>query len=103
MGTFERIASLSVQIDGIAYERQSQPVSSDFERVSTAIVMRGNGQEGRGEDICYTPGDHDLLPVPETLGLAGSHTLAGLSERLDGNDLFTGEPGMPAARDYRRW
>ena len=103
MGTFDRLAPLALHIDDVAYERRSQPVSSDFERVATTIVMRGGGHEGRGEDICYTPTDHDLFPAPETLGLAGSHTIASLSQQLDGLALFTGEPGMPAARDYRRW
>ena len=76
---------------------------SGFERVATAIVMRGGGHEGRGEDICYTPSDHDLFPEPGSLGLAGSHTFATRLEQLDGGTLFTGEPGMPASRDYRRW
>src|SRR3954454_8245260 len=101
MGTFERIAPLPVLVSDIAYERTSQTVSSGFERVSTTIVMRGGGHEGRGEDICYTPADHDLLPEPGSLGLAGTHTIETLAEQLNGKDLFTGEPGMPAARDYR--
>jgi hypothetical protein len=103
MGTYDRIASLPLLIDDVAYERQSQAVSSGFERVSTAIVMRGGGHEGRGEDICYTPADHDLLPAPGSLGIEGTHTMATLAEQLDGRDLFTGDPGMPASRDYRRW
>ncbi len=103
MGTSDRIASLNVLIDDVAYERQSQAVSSGFERVSTTIVMRGGGHEGRGEDICYVPADHDLFPEPASLGLAGSHTIASASERLGSQDLFTGEPSVPPSRDYRRW
>ena len=38
--------------------------------------MRGGGHEGRGEDICYAPDDHDLFPEPGSLGLGGSHTIA---------------------------
>jgi hypothetical protein len=52
MGTFDRIAPLPLLIDDVAYERTSEMVSTGFERVSTAIVMRGGGHEGRGEDIC---------------------------------------------------
>ena len=103
MGTYDRISPLPVLVDDLAYERKSQTVSSGFERVSTTIVMRGGGHEGRGEDISYTPTDHDLFPAPEALGLAGSHTIATLSAHLDGCALFTGEPGMHAAHDYRRW
>jgi hypothetical protein len=103
MGTYDRIAPLGVLIDDVAYERTSQEVSSGFERLSTAIVLRGGGHEGRGEDICYTPADHDLFPDPGSLGLEGPNTIASLSAHLDSCELFTGEPGMPASRDYRRW
>ena len=84
MGTYDRIAPLPVLIDDVAYERQSRAVSSGFERVSTTIVMRGGGVEGRGEDICYAAPDHDLLPEPGSLGLAGTHTIASVAEQLDG-------------------
>jgi hypothetical protein len=103
MGTYDRIAPLPVLIDDVAYERQSKAVSSGFERVSTTIVMRGGGHEGRGEDICYAPADHDLMPEPGSFGLAGTNTLASVAEQLDGCELFTGDPSMPASRDYRRW
>src|SRR3954454_16173414 len=103
MGTFERIAPLPVLVSDIAYERTSQTVSSGFERVSTVIVMRGGGHEGRGEDICYAPADHDLLPAPETLELAGSHTIGSLSQHLDGRPVVTGGPRKEGPYDYRRW
>ena len=103
MGTYDRIAPLPVLIDDVAYERQSKAVSSRFERVSTTIVMRGGGVEGRGEDICYAAPDHDLLPEPGSLGLAGTQSIASVAEHLDSHDLFTGDPSMPASRDYRRW
>jgi hypothetical protein len=103
MGTYDRLGPLGLQIDEIAYERRSQPVSSEFERVATTIVMRGAGCEGRGEDICYAAADHDFLPASGALGLEGSLTLATLSGQLDRRELFTGEPSMPASRDYRRW
>jgi hypothetical protein len=103
MGTYDRLAPLTVRIDDLAYERASMAVSSGFERVATTIVVRGGGHEGRGEDICYAPGDHDLFPQPDTLGLGGAHTIASASQQLDGCELFTGAPSMPASRDYRRW
>jgi hypothetical protein len=103
MGTYDRLAPLTVLIDDIAYERASQPVSSDFVRLATTIVVRGGGHEGRGEDICYAPTDHDLFPEPAALGLGGSHTIASAAQALDACALFTAEPSMPASRDYRRW
>jgi hypothetical protein len=103
MGTYDRIAPLAVQIDDVAYERASTAVSSGFERVATTIVVRGGGHEGRGEDIAYTAADHDLFPQPDSLGLGGSHTIASASQLLNGRELYTGDPSMPASRDYRRW
>ncbi|MDX6617661.1 MAG: hypothetical protein QOK36_47 [Gaiellales bacterium] len=103
MGTYDRIAPLTVQIDDVAYERASKAVSSGFERVATTIVVRGGGHAGRGEDICYVPADHDLLPQPESLGLGGTHTIASASQLLGARELFTADPSMPASRDYRRW
>jgi hypothetical protein len=103
MGTYDRIAPLPVLIDDVAYERTSQAVSSGFERVATTIVVRGGGHEGRGEDICYAAEDHDLFPPPASLGLGGAHTIASASQVLDGCELFTAAPSMPASRDYRRW
>ena len=104
MGTFDRIAPLPVQIDELAYERQSQAVSSDFERVSTTIVMRGGGHEGRGEDICYAAAGSRPLARARHRSASRARTRSPrVAEQLDGRDLFTGDPSMPASRDYRRW
>jgi hypothetical protein len=43
------------------------------------------------------------MPEPGSFGLAGTNTLASVAEQLDGCELFTGDPSMPASRDYRRW
>src|SRR6476659_3681542 len=103
MGTFDRIAPLTLLIDDLAYERTAETVSSGFERVSTVIVMRGGGQEGRGEDICYAPTDHELLTAPESLELTVSHTKGAHAKQLDVHALFTGEQSIHSTPDYRRW
>ena len=36
-------------------------VSSEFERKSTLIHLRGDGQEGVGEDVTYDARDHEVL------------------------------------------
>ena len=69
-----------------------------FERVSTTIVMRGGGHEGRGEDICYTPTDHDACRPAPARGRPRSPR-----SRAPRRRTCSRRPGLHAARDYRRW
>jgi L-alanine-DL-glutamate epimerase-like enolase superfamily enzyme len=95
------LADLRVRIDDYVVERREQAVSSEFTRVTTTVVLHGDGETGEGEDVTYTAADHDDFPVAEML--AGTWTLHEYSLRLDGLVLFPGEPQMDASRDYRRW
>src|SRR5207253_4734051 len=101
MASFERIAGLQLEVDGYDLERRDVAVSSEFTRVTTTVVLHGRGERGEGEDVTYTPGDHDGFPTD--LPLAGSWTLAEYSARLDAHDLFAREPEHVPYRDYRRW
>lgn len=94
-------ADLKVRIDDYSVERREQAVSSDFTRVTTTVVLHGGGEAGEGEDVTYTPEDHEDFPVGEML--AGTWSLHDYSMRLDGLELFAAEPQMSASRDYRRW
>jgi hypothetical protein len=100
MALFERMRDLGLVVEEIRTERRSVDVSSEFKRVTTIVVLSGQGVEGRGEDVTYTAGDHDWFPSLEP---AGATTLGALSAALDGPALFAGEPAMAASRDYRRW
>ena len=99
---YGRLARLPLGVDGYEVERTELDVSSGFRRVTTTVVLRGGGLEGRGEDVTYAAEDHDDYPL--TLPLSGAWTLDGFSERLGGLDLF---PGGPPQEDffrlYRRW
>src|SRR5271170_7711958 len=53
MSTWELLAELPVEIEDYALEPLSATVSSSFERKSTVIRLRGEGQEGTGEDVTY--------------------------------------------------
>ena len=99
-GLWDRLGGLVLDVESVATERASVAVSSNFERVTTTVVLRGGGEEGRGEDVTYTAEDHDWFPSFEP---PGASTLAAVSEALDGLRLFEGEPKMDASRDYRRW
>jgi L-alanine-DL-glutamate epimerase-like enolase superfamily enzyme len=101
MSLAERVTSLEVEIEGYELERRRVDVSSEFTRVTTTVVMRGRGEHGVGEDVTYTGEDHDGFP--ESLPLAGSHTVGELSRALDRHELFAGPPRMEVSTDYRRW
>jgi L-alanine-DL-glutamate epimerase-like enolase superfamily enzyme len=105
MATWDLLAELPVEIDGYELAALGMRFSPEFERLTTEIVLRGGGEEGRGEDVVYDPDDHRALRAAGPIhDLAGSFTLGSLAERLDGLDLFGDhEPSRLESRDYRRW
>ena len=99
---YARLADLRLTIDGYETRRHELDVSSGFRRVTTEIVLRGAGFEGRGEDVTYAAEDHDDYPA--ALPLAGEWSLDGFSVHLGGLDLFPGRPPQREFfRQYRRW
>jgi len=75
-------------------------VTPDFARATTTVVLRGGGEEGRGEDVTYQADLHDDVPVPP---VAGRWTLDSFSASLDGFAFFGETPVDHAGFDYRRW
>jgi L-alanine-DL-glutamate epimerase-like enolase superfamily enzyme len=98
---YDTIAGLELTVDGYELERASVDVSTGFTRMTTTAVLHGGGERGQGEDVAYTTEDH--ADFPTALPLAGTRTLRELSALLDAQTLYSHEPGMPAAHDYRRW
>jgi hypothetical protein len=98
---YDRLAELELEIDEYTLERRELDVTPEFVRVTTTVVLRGRGVEGRGEDVTYTAADHDGFPTE--LPLAGRRTLDEHSRLLDRCELFAHNPSMPAYADYRRW
>lgn len=104
MSSWERLAGLSVEIEGYELEPLRANVSSGFERLSTVIHMRGAGQEGQGEDVTYDGSDHEAAwEEGPTLPLAGTYTLASFCEHLATLDPFPREPEREVSRLYRTW
>jgi L-alanine-DL-glutamate epimerase-like enolase superfamily enzyme len=102
--TWERVADLPLEIEGYGLEPLQALVSSEFDRKSTVIRMKGAGQEGLGEDVTYDAVDHDILQASGSiLPLAGSWTMESFSERLASLDLFPQEPQREVSRRYRTW
>jgi hypothetical protein len=95
------LADLRVRIDDYTVQRRELAVSSSFTRVTTTVLLHGDGQTGEGEDVTYTPADHEHFPVEEML--SGTWSLHDYSARLNDLELFGEEPQMGASRDYRRW
>ncbi len=104
MSTWDTLAELAVEIDEYALEPMQASVSSDFERKSTVIRLRGAGEEGLGEDVTYDAVDHDILQAAgPTLPLAGRYTLAGFSAHLAEQQLFPQPPQREVSSRYRTW
>src|SRR5438477_8744157 len=100
---WDALRSLPVRIDDVATEGLSTSISPEFTRRTTVLHLRGAGEEGVGEDVTYSPDEHDADRFPQ-LELAGDWTLQSLAAHLDGVDLFpAGEADQRAYRDYRRW
>jgi hypothetical protein len=100
MSVWDELRGLDLNVEEVATERKSVDVSTQFTRVTTTVVLAGEGEQGRGEDVTYTAEDHDWFPDLEARGRT---TLGELSAELDGLQLFETEPAMPAWADYRRW
>ena len=100
---YDRLAELPIRS---SYELETADREfGDFTRPSTVIHLRGEGQEGVGEDVVYTVLDHiahrDAGPVHD---LTGPRTLGEACDLIGGLDLFPGAPPeYEASRHYRRW
>jgi hypothetical protein len=102
--TWESLATLPLVIEGYELERLERPFGPEFTRVTTIVRLRGESEEGMGEDVIYEAAEHDALHAfGPGLPLAGSWTMGSLAAHLDGLDLFPQPPAREPSRDYRRW
>ena len=104
MSTWELLAGLPVEIEDYVLQGLSATVSSDFERKSTLIRLRGAGEEGIGEDVTYDGVDQDVLQAAgPSLPLSGRFTVASFAERLAELELFPQPPQREVSARYRTW
>ena len=104
MSTYDLVGDLPVRIDDYELEGLVQNVSSDFERKSTIIHLRGDGEEGRGEDVVYDAVDHEISQkAGPILPLAGDWTIRSLSEHLTTLELFPEPAQREVSQLYRVW
>jgi len=88
---YQRIADLPLEIEDYALERR-ELVGPQWTRVTTTIVMRGRGLEGRGEDVTYQAEEHDALATAAPVDLSRVTTFAEAAAALGGFGV-----------GYRRW
>jgi L-alanine-DL-glutamate epimerase-like enolase superfamily enzyme len=104
MSTWETLAELPLEIDDYELEPLQATVSSDFERKSTLIRLRGGGEDGLGEDVTYDAVDHEIMQAAgPSLALAGRFTLGSFSEHLAELSLFEQPPQREVSSRYRTW
>jgi len=104
VSTWELLAGLPVEIEDYVLQGLSATVSSDFERKSTLIRLRGAGEEGIGEDVTYDGVDQDVLQAAgPSLPLSGRFTVASFAERLAELELFPQPPQREVSARYRTW
>ena len=92
MSTYDSVKDLPLEIDGYDLEPLEQEVARGFTLRRTVIVLRGGGEEGRGEEVDYNPViQQDFQARRGELALAGTHTLDSFSLLQSGQT------------EYRRW
>jgi L-alanine-DL-glutamate epimerase-like enolase superfamily enzyme len=104
VSTYGAIAELPLVIDSYELEGLRAEVSSDFERKTTVIRMRGGGEEGLGEDVTYDAVDHEVLQAAgASLALAGEYTVGSFAEHLATLEMFPQAPARDVSVRYRTW
>ncbi|HEV2819037.1 MAG TPA: hypothetical protein VGW11_00880, partial [Solirubrobacteraceae bacterium] len=100
MATWDLVADLPLRVEAYGLEGRERDVSSDFARKSTTIHLRGDGEEGLGEDVVYEASDHEAQQAAgPVLDLAGDWTLGSFSAALAEIDLF---PAKAPEREVSR-
>jgi len=101
---YDAVRDLPLEIEEQSLEGLELMTPTDFLRKTTVVRLRGRGEEGIGEDVTYTPEEHDRLQARAAeLDLAGRWTLHELSQQVAELPLFDAPPEQPQFVDYRRW
>jgi hypothetical protein len=92
MSTYDAVKDLPLEIDGYELEPLEQEVARGFTLRRTVVVLRGGGEEGRGEEVDYNPViQQEFQARRGELPLAGEHTFDSFSLLQSGQT------------EYRRW
>ena len=104
MTEWEKLAALPLQVEGYELTGHDREYGS-FTRPSTVVHLRGDGEEGIGEDVVYDTLDQIAhRDNGSVLDFSGVSTLGDFCAQVAEADLFPlAAPGMEASRLYRRW
>lgn len=103
MSAYDAFKDLPIKIESHEFVRHELAVSSGFDRVTTEIVLRGDGHEGRGEDVTYDTLDHDVLQKDAVLDLSFAGSFDEFSEHLASLPLWAAPPVRDVSENYRLW
>lgn len=96
------LAHLPLHIEHVSLGRLARSSAAGGIRRTTLVRLRGNGQEGLGEDVTFQVADA-LATASALTVLSGVGTLAEAWDRLDRLELFDRPPEHAVVRNYRRW
>jgi hypothetical protein len=92
MSTYDSVRTLPLHIDGYYLEPLEREVARGFTLRRTVVVLHGQGEEGRGEEVDYDPTVQAAFQADEgKLPFAGLHSLESFSLLQAGQEA------------YRRW
>jgi hypothetical protein len=92
VSTYDTVKDLPLEIESYDLEPLEQEVARGFTLRRTVVVLRGGGEEGRGEEVDYNPViQQDFQARRSELPLAAAHTLDSFSLLQSGQT------------EYRRW
>jgi hypothetical protein len=92
VSTYDAVKELPLSIESYDLEPLEREVARGFTLRRTVVVLRGGGEEGRGEEVDYDPHVHEQFQARRgELPLAGEHTLDSFSVLQSGQT------------EYRRW
>jgi hypothetical protein len=92
VSTYDAVKDLPLEIDGYALEPLAREVARGFTLRRTIVVLRGGGEEGRGEEVDYDPDAQQRFQARRAeLPFIGRHTLDSFSLLQAGQT------------EYRRW
>jgi hypothetical protein len=92
VSSYDVVKDLPLEVDGYELEPIEREVARGFTLRRTVVVLRGGGEEGRGEEVDYNPDAQQQFQARRgELPVAGAHTLDSFSLLQAGQT------------DYRRW